>query len=62
MFQVFSWGNGKRGQLGLGTHKDHTTPQFVEDLGSRKVQHVSVFVRERKSSICPRYVVVVITR
>lgn len=37
---LFSWGAGKRGQLGLGSYQDHTTPQLVEDLSSRRILNV----------------------
>eukprot|EP00210_Caulerpa_lentillifera_P001027 g990.t1 len=37
---LFSWGVGKRGQLGLGSYQDHSTPQLVEDLTSRRILNV----------------------
>lgn len=37
---LFSWGVGKRGQLGLGSYKDHTSPQLVEDLSFRRILNV----------------------
>eukprot|EP00210_Caulerpa_lentillifera_P007888 g7529.t1 len=40
MNHLFSWGVGQHGQLGLGTYKDHTSPQLVEGLDFRRILHV----------------------
>ncbi|GAB0092398.1 RCC1 domain-containing protein 1 [Sergentomyia squamirostris] len=38
---VYTWGNGLRGQLGHGDLENHTEPQFVEALGGIKIVDIS---------------------
>lgn len=38
---VFTWGKGANGQLGLGDTRDRNTPTLVEFLRDRKVEHIS---------------------
>lgn len=41
MGNVFTWGRGANGQLGLGDTRDRNTPTLVEFLRDRKVEHIS---------------------
>ncbi|KAJ1272397.1 hypothetical protein BS78_06G199000 [Paspalum vaginatum] len=39
--KVFTWGNGKEGQLGLGDYLNRTSPTLVEALEGRHVESIS---------------------
>lgn len=38
---VFTWGKGANGQLGLGDTRDRNSPMLVEALRDRKVEHIT---------------------
>lgn len=41
---LFSWGNGKNGQLGNGNNKDQSSPHLVEALRQRRIEDVSLLL------------------